>query len=149
VHVGDRRPFMTPEEFPAVFGQGWALPKPQPFLDHFLPLIHPQATFTQPMFPDAYGPAEVERMFRRLFTLLPDLIATPRGSAVHCDTVFIESDCTATLGTKPISFSVCDRFVIEDGKLFERRSYSDPGPVLRAVLRRPSSWTRAVRSRIS
>jgi hypothetical protein len=101
------------------------------------------------MFPDAYGPAEVERMFRRLFTLLPDLIATRRGSAVHCDTVFIESDCTATLGTKPISFSVCDRFVIEDGKLFERRSYSDPGPVLRAVLRRPSSWTRAVRSRIS
>jgi hypothetical protein len=37
VHVGDRGPFMTPEEFPAVFGQGWALPKPQPFLDHFLP----------------------------------------------------------------------------------------------------------------
>jgi hypothetical protein len=41
---------MTPEEFPAVFGRGWALPKPQTFLDHFLPLIHPQATFTQPMF---------------------------------------------------------------------------------------------------
>jgi limonene-1,2-epoxide hydrolase len=139
---------MTPEEFPAVFGEGWALPKPQPFLDHFLPLVHPQATFTQPMFGDAHGPAEVERMFRRLFALLPDLIATPRRSAVHRDTVFIESDCKAMLGTKPISFSVCDRFVIEDGKLFDRRSYSDPGPVLRAVLRRPSSWTRAVRSRI-
>jgi limonene-1,2-epoxide hydrolase len=140
---------MTPEEFPAVFGQGWALPKPQPFLDHFLPLIHPQATFTQPMFPDAHGPTEVERMFRRLFTLLPDLIATPRRSAVHGDTVFIESDCKATLGTKPISFSVCDRFVIQDAKVFDRRSYSDPGPVLRAVLGRPRSWTRAVRSRIS
>ena len=50
---------MTPEEFPAVFGQGWALPKPQPFLDHFLPLIHPQVTFTQPMFPDAHGPPEL------------------------------------------------------------------------------------------
>jgi limonene-1,2-epoxide hydrolase len=139
---------MTPEDFPAVFGHGWALPKPQPFLNHFLPLIHPQATFTQPMFPDAHGPAEVERMFRRLFTLLPDLIATPRRSAVHGDIVFVESDCTATLGTKPISFSVCDRFVIQDGKLFDRRSYSDPGPVLRAVFRRPSSWTRAARSRI-
>jgi hypothetical protein len=80
--------------------------------------------------------------------LLPDLIATPRRSAVHGDIVFIESDCTATLGTKPISFSVCDRFVIQYGKLFERRSYSDPGPVLRAVIRRPSSWTRAARSRI-
>jgi limonene-1,2-epoxide hydrolase len=139
---------MTPEEFPAFFGQGWALPKPRPFLDHFLPLIHPQATFSQPMFPDAHGRAEVERMFRRLFTLLPDLIATPRRSAVHGDVVFIESDCTATLGTKPISFGVCDRFVIQDAKVFDRRSYSDPQPVLRAVLRRPSSWTRAVRSRI-
>jgi len=100
------------------------------------------------MFPDAHGPSEVERMFRRLFTLLPDLTLTPRRSAVHGDIVFIESDCKATLGTKPISFSVCDRFVIRDGKLFDRRSYSDPGPVLRAVLRRPNSWTRAVRSRI-
>jgi limonene-1,2-epoxide hydrolase len=139
---------MTPEEFPEVFGEGWALPKPQPFLDHFLPLIHPQATFTQPMFSDAHGPAEVERIFRRLFTLVPDLIATPRRSAVYDDVVFIESDCTGTLGAKPISFSVCDRFVIRDGKLFDRRSYSDPRPVLGAVLRRPSTWTRAVRSRI-
>jgi hypothetical protein len=101
------------------------------------------------MFPDAHGPTEVERMFRRLFTLLPDLVATPRRSAVHGDIVFIESDCAATLGTKPFSFSVCDRFVIHDDKVLDRRSYSDPGPVVRAVLGRPSSWTRAVRSRIS
>jgi hypothetical protein len=88
-------------------------------------------------------------MFRRLFTLLPDLIATPRRSAIDGGVVFIESDCTGTLGTKPISFSVCDRFVIRDGKLFDRPSYSDPRPVLGAVLRRPSTWTRAVRSRIA
>lgn len=31
-------------------------------------------------------------MFRRLFTLLPDLIATPRRSAVHGDIVFNDSD---------------------------------------------------------
>jgi hypothetical protein len=98
---------------------------------------------------DAHGSAEVERMFRRLFTLLPDLIATPRRSAIDGGVVFIESDCTGTLGTKPISFSVCDRFVIRDGKLFDRPSYSDPRPVLGAVLRRPSTWTRAVRSRIA
>jgi limonene-1,2-epoxide hydrolase len=139
---------MTPEEFPVVFGHGWALSKPQAFLDYFLPLIHRQATFTQPMFPEAHGPAEVERMFRRLFTLFPVLVATPRRSAIHGDIVFIESDCTATLGAKPISFWVCDRFVLRDGQLLDRRSYSDPGPVLRAVLRRPSSWIRAVRSRI-
>jgi hypothetical protein len=144
----DEGPAVTPDDFPAVFAHGWALPKPEPFLDYFLPLIHDRATFTQPMFPDAHGPGEIERMFRRLFGLFPDLVATPRRSAVHGDIVFIESDCTATLSTKPIGFSVCDRFVIEDGKVFERRSYSDPFPVLGAVLRRPSSWTRAVRSRI-
>jgi hypothetical protein len=52
--------------------------------------------------------------------LLPDLLATPRRSAVPGDTVFIESDCTATLRTKPIWFSVCDRFVIQEGKMFDR-----------------------------
>jgi hypothetical protein len=81
--------------------------------------------------------------------LLPDLLATPRRSAVPGDTVFIESDCTATLRTKPIWFSVCDRFVIQEGKMFDRRSYSDPGPVLLAILSQPSSWVRAVRSRIT
>ena len=87
-------------------------------------------------------------MFRRLFTLLPDLIATPRRSAVYGVVVFFESVCTGTLCDKAISFSVCDRFVIRDRKLFDRRSYSDPRPVLGAILRRPSTWTRAVRSRI-
>jgi limonene-1,2-epoxide hydrolase len=139
---------LNPEDFPGVFAQGWALPKPEPFLDHFLPLIHQQATFVQPMFPDAHGPAEIERMFRRLFGLFPDLIATPRRSAIDGDIVFIESDCAATLGAKPIRFFVCDRFVIDEGKLYERRSYSDPVPMLRAVLSRPTSWIRAVRSRI-
>jgi SnoaL-like domain len=139
---------VTPEDFPSVFAHGWGLPKPEPFLDYFRPLIHDRATFTQPMFPDAHGPGEIESMFRRLFVLFPDLVATPRRSAARDDIVFIESDCTATLNTNPIGFPVCDLFVIEDGKVFERRSYSNPLPVLRAVFRRPSSWTRAARSRI-
>lgn len=139
---------MTAEEFPAIFAEGWALPKPGPFLDYFLPLIHGQAAFVQPMFPVARGPAEIERMFRRLFALLPDLIAEPRRHAVHGNAVFIESNCTATLGTKPVRFSVCDRFVIENGKILDRQSYSDPTAMILAVLRRPRSWRRAVRSRI-
>jgi limonene-1,2-epoxide hydrolase len=139
---------LTPEEFPAVFAHGWALPKPQPFLDHFLPLLHDDAIFTQPMFGEAHGRAAIERMFRRLFRLFPDLIATPRRSAVDGNVVFIESDCTGTLGAKPIHFPVCDRFTVADDKILARRTYSDPLPILGAVLGRPSSWTQALRSRI-
>jgi limonene-1,2-epoxide hydrolase len=137
---------MRPEDFPAVFAEGWALPKPGPFLDYFRPLIHDQATFTQPMFTTARGPGDIERMFRRLFALFPDLRADPQRSAVHGDNVFIESDCTATLGRKPVHFPVCDRFVIDNGKILNRRSYSDPTPVLVATLRRPTSWPRSLRS---
>jgi limonene-1,2-epoxide hydrolase len=132
-----------------MFAEGWALPKPGQFLDFFRPLIHHEATFSQPMFADAHGRDEIERMFRRLFALFPDLGAKPLRSAVFDDTVFIESECTGTLGYKPFYFSVCDRFVIEDGKILDRRSFSDPSSAVFAVLRRPTSWPRVIRSRIA
>ena len=138
---------MTPEDFPSVFAEGWALPKPGPFLDYFRPLIHDNATFVQPMFPDAHGPTEVEHMFRRLFSLLPDLRAEIQRTAVHGDTVFIESECTSKIGRTVVRFSVCDRFIISDGKILKRRSYSDPLPVILAVLRHPTMWRGALRSR--
>lgn len=68
---------MTTEDFPAVFAQGWALPKPDQFLDHFMPIIHRDATFTQPGFPVVVGHDQIQRMFRRLFTLLLDLNTVP------------------------------------------------------------------------
>ncbi|SNT58246.1 Limonene-1,2-epoxide hydrolase [Actinomadura meyerae] len=137
-----------PAAFPAVFAEGWALPKPDGFLGHFRPLIHDEAVFTQPLFPDARGPGEVEGMFRRLFALFPDMGLTVRNSAVEGGTVFIESACTATLGRKPVRFRVCDRFTIADGTIRARASYSDPLPVLLTGLRRPSSWPRLLRARM-
>jgi len=59
---------MTTEDFPAMFTEGWALPKPDRFLDHFMPIIHRDAKFTQPGFPAAVGHDQIQRMFRRLFT---------------------------------------------------------------------------------
>jgi hypothetical protein len=88
---------VTPEQFPALFAEGWALPKPQPFLDHFMPLFHADARLIQPFFPDAHGSAEIERLFRRMFIQLPGMHLSPRRSAVDGDTVFIASKCTATL----------------------------------------------------
>lgn len=99
------------------------------------------------MLPDAHGLAEVERTFRRLFALFPDMALTVRSSAVRGGTVFIESDCTATLGRKPVHFRVCDRFTVADGTIRARASYSDPLPVLLTGLRRPSSRPQLLRFR--
>ncbi len=101
------------------------------------------------MFRDAHGRDDVERMFRRLFALFPDLGARPLRSAVFDDTVFIESECIGTLGNNPFQFSVCDRFVIEHGKIVDRRSFSDPTSAVFVALRRPTSWPRVIRSRIA
>ena len=132
-----------------MFAEGWALPKPGEFLDFFRPLIHHEATFSQPMFSDAHGRDEIERMFRRLFALFPDLGAKPLRLAVFNNTVFIESDCIGRLGHKPFQFSVCDRFVIEDGEIVDRRSFSDRTSAIFVVLRRPTSWPHIIRSLIA
>ncbi len=103
-------------------------PHADAFLDYFLPLISPNATFTQPIFPTAHGHVQITSLFRRMFTLMPDMTAVPTTCAVQHDIVFIESDCSATLGGKPVRFPVCDRFTIQQGQITERRSYSDPLP---------------------
>jgi ketosteroid isomerase-like protein len=138
---------MTPGEFPPAFAQGWALPKPDAFLDYFLPMITADATFTQPAFPTAVGHEQISRTFRRLFTLLPDMVAVPAHTAVAGDMVFIESTCTATLAGKAIEFRVCDRFELRNGKITSRHSFSDPVPLLAAVLRHPATWPRALKAR--
>jgi limonene-1,2-epoxide hydrolase len=138
---------MTPDDFPEVFATGWALPKPDGFVDFFLPLIAEDAVFAQPSFPDARGHNEIARMFRQLFTLFPDLTPTPLRSAVVGDAVFIESDCATTVGRRVVRFPVCDRFIIRDGKIQERRSFSDPIPTMAALARTPQAWARAIRSR--
>ena len=139
---------MTPDEFPAVFTHGWALPKPDAFLDYFLPMIAPDATFVQPGFPNAHGHNQIAQMFRRLFTLFPDLTATPECSAVAGDTVIIASTCATTMGRRVAHFDVCDRFVIRDGKIVQRQSYSDPTPMMLKLARHPTTWARVVKSRM-
>lgn len=140
---------LSPEQFPALFAEGWALPKPQPFLEHFMPLFHAEARFVQPFFPEAHGQAEIERLFRRLFIQLPGMTVAPRSWAVNGDTVFIESECSATLAGKPVGFDLCDRFTIVEGKVTERVSFSDSLPLLLSALRRPASWPGLLRSRFA
>jgi ketosteroid isomerase-like protein len=135
---------VTPDEFPGVFTRGWARPKPTEFLNFFLPLIAADATFIQPGFPVAVGHDQIARTFRRLFALLPDMTAVPQYTAVTGAIVFVESACVATLSGKPIEFRVCDRFVLRDGKISARHSFSDLLPLLTAVLRHPGTWPRVI-----
>ena len=139
---------MTPDEFPAAFAHGWSLAKPDAFLEYFLPLIADDAVFVQPGFPDARGSAQIARMFRRLFTLFPDLTTTLQSSAVAGDTVFISSACATTIGRRAVEFDVCDRFVIDGGTIVSRRSHADPTRTLLALARSPTGWKRVAASRL-
>ncbi|MBK1786610.1 nuclear transport factor 2 family protein [Prauserella cavernicola] len=138
---------MTPDEFPEAFARGWSLPKPDAFLDYFLPMIAEDATFTQPALPTAIGHEQIARTFRRLFALLPDMVAIPEHTAVTGGTVFIESACTATLAGTAISFRVCDHFELRHGTITSRHSFPDPIPLLATILRHPSTWTLALQAR--
>jgi limonene-1,2-epoxide hydrolase len=137
---------LTPAAFPEVFAHGWALPKPEGFLNHFRPLLDPDACFVQPLFPAARGVTEIEQLFRALFGVLPDLTLTVTGAAATNDAVYIESVCTATIASEHIAFDVCDRFRFRDGRILERHSYSNPIPILTATLRHPSAWRAAGRA---
>jgi len=138
---------MTPDELPKVFAHGWALPKPEAFLDYFLPRIAPDAVFTQPMFPRAIGHQQIAHTFWQLFALVPNLTAVPVRTAIDHDTVFIESTCVGTLARRRVQFMVCDRFEVREGRIVERHSYSDPLPLLLAVLRQPSTWPLVLKAR--
>lgn len=113
-------------------------------LEHFAPRIHPEIVAMQPMAPVVHGHAAFEQMFRRFFALLPDLTLTVDRWAARGDAVFVESTCRGSLGGKPIEFSVCDRFVLSDGLIVDRRAYLDPSSIMRALFTRPRSWLRVL-----
>jgi limonene-1,2-epoxide hydrolase len=136
---------LTPTRFVDVFAEGWRLPKPDAFLDYFRPLMHPEVTLIQPPFPEARGVEGFETLFRQMFALLPDFTATVQRSTADDRAAVIESACMTRLGGRTIHFDVCDRFTIDDGLIIQRRSYSDPSPVLLAMLRSPAAWPRATR----
>jgi hypothetical protein len=131
-----------PARFVDQFAQGWALPKPDAFFEYFAPLIAVDATFRQPLFPTAVGPDGFRRTFRPLFQLIPDLLANVQRWAAREDVVFIESTFVGTVDRTPMEFDVCDRFVLRDGIIAGRISYSDPMGIFRSISRHPTTWPR-------
>jgi limonene-1,2-epoxide hydrolase len=135
-----------PTRFVDQFAEGWALPKPEAFFEYFAPLIAADARFRQPLFPTAVGPEGFRRTFQPLFELIPDLVANVRRWAAREEVVFIESTFVGTLDRAAAEFDVCDRFVLRDGIIAERTSYSDPTAIFGAIARHPSVWPRTVSS---
>jgi limonene-1,2-epoxide hydrolase len=97
------------------------------------------------MFPPVHGKAAFEQFFRGTFAMLPDLTATVQRWGGDEHTVYIESDCMATVGRTAIQFRVCDAFVLSEGLIVERHAYFDPSPLVRAFLVRPWLWPRLMR----
>jgi predicted SnoaL-like aldol condensation-catalyzing enzyme len=132
------------EDFVRFFGEGWAKPKPEGFLSHFLPRVHPEARLDQPTIPPATGPADFERSFRELFALFPDYLVTVDDWAARGEVVFIHVTHAPT-GPGGASWQGVDRIVLEDGLIRERLAYFDSAETLPAALRTPRAWPQLLR----
>lgn len=132
------------EEFVRFFAEGWAKPKPDGFLSHFLPRVHPEGWFEQPTIPAARGPSEFERRFRELFALLPDYEVAVDDWAARGDVVFIRITHMPR-GRGGPSWQGVDRLVLEDGLMRERIAYFDSADTLPAALRMPRAWPKLLR----
>jgi hypothetical protein len=78
---------------------------------------------------------------QRVVSLLPDIRGAVVSWAGHEDLMFIELQLSATLGAKPLDFRAVDKLrLTQNGTVLRRDSFSDSGPLIQAVARRPSAW---------
>ena len=129
----------TAAEFVEFFAAGWTLGAgdAEGFFGHFGPRMHPQTVLTQPVAPPAQGPGALRQLFGPLFKAVPDLHGVVQRWGETCDGVFIELTLRGHLGGRPVEWTVVDRIILENGMIRERRSYFDPGPLLKAIALRP------------
>jgi ketosteroid isomerase-like protein len=130
------------------FEEGWRAPGgPDALAEHFGPMVDPDVRLRQPQMPLLVGREGLRDGFARpLFELIPDAHAVVEEWAVRGDAAFIAIRLEGTLGGCPVSLRVVDRIALRDGVAVERESYLDPLPLLLAVLRRPRSWSRFLRT---
>lgn len=139
-HIMSKR---SAEEFAHAFERFWGAPS----VDALDDILAEDVILRQPMAPTSRGLTDGKRAFSRIFIAIPDLRAVVDRWAATQDGVLIEFRLKGTVGGRPLEWPVVDRFVLPDGLAIERVSYFDPAPLLRAVVTRPTSWGRFVRSR--
>lgn len=125
-------------EFVEHFARVWAEPSPE----RLEGLVHSDVEFVQPMEPVVRGHREASEFWRRIFGLVPDLHGEVLSWGSRDGIVYIELRMVGTLGGRPIEWVVLDRIRLEHGKVRQRTAYSNPIPLIRAVVTRPTVWPR-------
>lgn len=140
------RELMDARGFVELFTEGWSSPGGiEGFLTHFLPLMAPDVRLLQSIGPPIVGHAGVRRQFTALFDLLDDVRGEVTSWSVEGEVAHVELTIHGRLGARTVALETCDRLVVRDGKLVERRAYLEPLPLLRAIAVTPRSWPKAAR----
>jgi ketosteroid isomerase-like protein len=131
------------------FAAGWRAPSsPEAFAAHFRPLLAPDVRLIQPRLPTIEGHRGFEDDFvKPLFALIPDLHGDVERWAARGDALYIELTLQGTLAGRPVSWRVCDRITLRDGRAVERESYFDPLPLMAQIAKTPRAWPRFLRLR--
>lgn len=140
-----KAPVSSAEQFVERFIAGWREPKPEGFIDAFVPVLHPAVQLVQPTIPPQQGPEGFERSFRDLFQILPDYSVTVEDWASSDQVVYLSLVHSATIGRRRRSWPGIDRITLADGLIRERIAYFDPTPLLPALLSAPRTWPQLLR----
>lgn len=139
-------PASPPQRFLEVFMEGWTAPTYESFLAHFLPWMHAELRGSMPLEPIAVGHDGFRDQFRRVFALFPGLRGVVKGATVEGEVLRVEAELTATLGGRPFTWTVRDRFTFAGEKVVARITAFNPAPLMLAIVLRPSAWGRWWRS---
>lgn len=138
---------VTARDFPAIFADGWRDPDGAGGIMRFFgPYLDEAVEMTGPMTPRIRGIRQVEEYFRLLFAVIPDLHGeVVESRAVDDRVVFVTVLLRGTIGGRPVSLTLRDRLVVEDGRLVLREAHGVPVGMTLAILRTPSAWRAAAR----
>ena len=121
----------------AAFARGWNAPEPHAWDG----LMAESIELNQPLLQPGTTRKTWHEEAQRLLTLLPDIRGEVVAWAGHEDLMFIELRLSATLGGKPLNFRAVDKlWLTPTGTVLRRDSFFDSGPLILAMLRRPSAW---------
>jgi hypothetical protein len=131
-------------DFVERFERTWANPSPE----GLTALLHPDGRLVQPLEREIRGRAESEAMWRRNFSLIPDLRGEALRWAERDGFLVIEIRLTGTIGGHRVEWISSDHIRLEDGLVKERIAHFDPTPLVTAMLRSPRTLLSFARLRL-
>jgi ketosteroid isomerase-like protein len=128
--------------FVKLFAEGWRAPAgAAEFWRTFEPWIHPDVRLIQPQLPTAVGHRGfVEDFAEPFFELVSDVRGTVEGWSADGNVAYIELRIDGRIGGRAVTLRTCDRVTLRDGRVVERRAYTDPLAVIGAVALSPPAW---------